>query len=107
ARTAQADQLRVRLAEFGVVVPQGMARLMSEVKMQLADNNNELPLLMRDLAQRLVSHLQVLDRQVQEVDNQIRQLARQSGACRTLEQVPGIGPITATALVATVGDSIG
>jgi transposase len=106
ARTAQANQLRGLLAEFGVAIPQGMARLMSQVKILLSHDDNGLPPLMRDLTQRLLSHLQVLDRQVQEIDNQIKQLARQSQACRILEQVPGIGPITATALVATVGGSI-
>lgn len=62
---------------------------------------------MRTLVQRLLSHLLELDRQVQEIDNQVRQLSRQSSVCRGLEQVPGIGPITATALEATVGDNIG
>lgn len=106
ARTAQANQLRGLLAEFGLVVPQGMARLMKEVKGMIADDGNGLPDLMRQLAQRLLSHLLELDRQVQEIDHQVRQLSRQSAACHRLEQVPGIGPITATALVATVGDSI-
>lgn len=107
ARTAQANQLRGLLAEFGLIMPQGMAKLMTEVKAIIADDGNELPALMRDLAQRLLSHLLSLDRQVQEIDNQVRQLSRQSGVCRRLEEVPGIGPITATALEATVGDNIG
>lgn len=107
AKTAQANQLRGLLAEFGVVAPQGVVKLISDVKMLLANDNNGLPPLMRDLVQRLLSHLLSLDRQTQEIDRQIKQLARQSSACRTLEQIPGIGPITATALVATVGDSMG
>lgn len=107
ARTAHANQLRGLLAEFGLVIPQGMARLMQEVKDISADEGNELPVLMRTLVQRLLSHLLELDRQVQEIDNQVRQLSRQSSVCRRLEQVPGIGPITATALEATVGDNIG
>ncbi|MFZ6771052.1 IS110 family transposase, partial [Undibacterium sp. Di26W] len=106
ARTAQANQLHGLLAEFGIALPQGMARLMSEVKIQLARDDSGLPPLMQELTQRLLSHLQGLDRQVQEIDKQIKQLARQSQLCRTLEQVPGIGPITATALVATVGSHI-
>lgn len=105
-RTAQANQLRGLLAEFGLVIPQGMAKLMNEVKSAIADEENELPTLMRTTAQRLLSHLLELDRQVQEIDNQIRQLSRESQVCRRLEQVPGIGPITATALQATVGDHI-
>ena len=106
ARTAQANQLRGLLSEFGLIVPQGMARLMKEVKGVIADEENGLPVLMRHLAQRLLSHLLELDRQVQEIDNQVRELSRQSSVCRRLEQVPGIGPITATALVATVGENI-
>ncbi|WP_136420442.1 IS110 family transposase [Herbaspirillum sp. ST 5-3] len=106
ARTAQANQLRGLLAEFGLILPQGLARLMQEVKGVLADEMNDLPTLMRTLGQRLLSHLLELDRQVQEIDNEVRQLSRQSSVCRRLEQVPGIGPITATALEATVGDTI-
>jgi transposase len=106
AGTAQANQLRGLLAEFGLVVPQGMARLMTQVKGMIADEGNGLPALMRSLAQRLLSHLLELDRQVQEIDNQVRELSRQSSVCQRLEQVPGIGPITATALVATVGEQI-
>jgi transposase len=105
-RTAQANQLRGLLAEFGLVIPQGMAKLMNEVKSVIADEENELPTLMRVTAQRLLSHLLELDKQVQEIDNQLRQLSRESQVCRRLEQVPGIGPITATALQATVGDHI-
>lgn len=106
-RTAQANQLRGLLAEFGLIVPQGMIRLIREVKCVIADGDNGLPVLMRDLAQRLLSHLLELDRQVQEIDNQVHQLSRQSIVCRRLEQVPGIGPITATALEATIADHIG
>jgi len=106
ARTAQANQLRGLLAEFGLILPQGLTRLMQEVKGVLADETNDLPVLMRDLGQRLLSHLLELDRQVQEIDDKVRQLSRQSSVCRRLEQVPGIGPITATALEATVGDTI-
>ena len=106
ARTAHANQLRGLLAEFGLVVPLGMVRLFKDVKHMIADEGNDLPLLMRDLAQRLLSHLLELDRQVQEIDNQVRTLSRQSSLCQRLEQVPGIGPITATALVATVGEQI-
>lgn len=107
ARTAQANQLRGLLAEFGVIMPQGMTKLMNEVKCMLAEDRNELPVLMRDLTQRLLSHLLELNRQVQEIDHRVQQLSRQSSVCRRLEQVPGIGPITATALEATVGDNIG
>lgn len=106
ARTAQANQLRGLLAEFGLVIAQGMARLMQQVKGIIADPGSDLPLLMRDLTQRLLSHLLELERQVQEIDRQVQQLCRQSAVCQRLAQIPGIGPITATALEATVADNI-
>jgi transposase len=106
ARTAQANQLRGLLSEFGLIVPQGMVRLLQEVKGMIADDANGLPALMRSLAQRTLSHLLELDRQVQEIDNQVRELSRQSSLCRRLEQIPGIGPITATALAATLSEQI-
>jgi transposase len=105
-RTAQANQLRGLLAEFGLIVPQGLAKLLQAVKSMIADDSNELPVLMRDVSQRLLSHLLELDRQVQEIDNQIKGLSKNSSQCQRLEQIPGIGPITATALVATLGEQI-
>jgi transposase len=45
ARTAQANQLRGLLSEFGLIVPQGLARLLKEVKVVIADENNGLPVL--------------------------------------------------------------
>jgi transposase len=67
---------------------------------------NGLPLFMRNLAQQVLSHLLEMDKQVQEIDLQVRQLCRQSEVCRRLEQVPRVGPLTASALDATVGDNI-
>ncbi|WP_194722099.1 IS110 family transposase [Noviherbaspirillum malthae] len=106
ARTAQANQLRGLLAEFGLVIPLGMVKLITQVKGIIADEANELPALMRALAQRLLSHLLELDRQVKEIDRQVQQLCRQSSICGRLEQIPGIGPVTATALEATVADNM-
>lgn len=106
ARTAQANQLRGLLAEFGLSIAHGLSKLLQEVKRAIADMENGLPPLMRDLAQRLLSHLLEVDKQVQEIDLQVRQLCRESEVCHRLEQVPGIGPLTASALEATVGDNI-
>jgi transposase len=72
----------------------------------IADDGNDLPEWMRHPTQRVLSHLLERDRQVPEIDNQVRELSRQSSVCRRLEPMPGIGPITATALVATIGEPI-
>lgn len=105
ARTAQANQIRGLLAEFGLIIPQGIASIARRVPELIEDAGNELSSSVRLLVQRLVAHLQELDRQVSELELQIKAWHRASDTSRRLEQVPGIGPITASALVASVGDA--
>lgn len=105
ARTAQANQIRGLLAEFGLIIPQGLGHITSRVPELIEDACNELPGAFRLLVQRLLEHLKELGRQVQELEAQIVRWHRQSEASRTLEQIPGIGPITASALVACLGDA--
>jgi transposase len=105
ARTAQGNQIRGLLAEFGLIVPKGIAHVARRVPELIEDASNELPGTFRLLAQRLVEHLKELDRQVGELEVQIATWHRNSDISRKLAAVPGIGPITATALVATVSDA--
>ena len=105
ARTAQANQIRGLLAEFGVVVPKGLSHLRERVPEALEDASNELPGRVRVLLQRLLDHLKELDRQVGEVEVQIKAWHRESAPSRKLESIAGIGPITASAVVASVGDA--
>ncbi len=71
----------------------------------IEDATNELPGTFRLLIDRLLEHLKLLDRQVDEIEVQIKAWHRDSEISRRLEQVPGIGPITASALTAKVGDA--
>ena len=105
ARTAQANQLRGLLAEFGVVIPRGLAALRLRLPVILAQVENDLPDMMRQLVARLAEHLKLLDQQVAELEKQIQLWHRQCEASQRLAAIPGIGPITATALVASIGDA--
>jgi transposase len=105
ARTAQASQIRGLLAEFGLVVPQGIGHVKNRVPELIEDADLELPGAFRLLIQRLLSHLNELDRQVNELEAQIKAWHQSSPLSRKLEALPGIGPITASALVASVGDA--
>jgi transposase len=105
ARTAQANQIRGLLAEYGLIVPQGIAHIATRVPDLIEDATNELPGRFRLLVDRLLEHLKLLDRQVDEIEVQIKVWHRESETSRRLERVPGIGPITASALAATVGDA--
>jgi len=105
ARTAQANQIRRLLAEYGVIIPQGIRQIRIRLPGILEDGENDLPDLFRRLLQRLGEHLKQLDLQVSELDSQILLWHRQhEGSCR-LAQIPGIGPLTASALVASIGDA--
>lgn len=105
ARTAQANQIRGLLGEFGLVIPQGIASLATRVPELIEDATNELTGSFRLLVDRLMDHLKELDKQVAEFDAQIKAWHRSSEASCKLEKVPGIGPITASALVASIGDA--
>jgi len=105
ARTAQANQIRGLLGEYGLVVPRGVAYIAQRVPALIEDAENELPGSFRLLIQRLLEHLKVLQQQVDEIEAQIKAWHRASEASQRLEKVPGIGPLTATALVASVGDA--
>jgi transposase len=105
ARTAQANQIRGLLAEFGLIIPQGIANIAKRVPELLEDATNELPGSFRLLVQRLMEHLKELDRQASEIEAQIVTWHRDNELSRKLAEVPGIGPITASALVATVSDA--
>ncbi|MDN0083998.1 IS110 family transposase [Crenobacter sp. SG2305] len=105
ARTAQANQLRGLLAEFGITIPVGLASLRLRLPLILEDVESGLPGMMRELVARLTEHLQALDQQVAALEQQIQLWHRQSEPSQRLAAIPGIGPITATALVASIGDA--
>lgn len=105
ARTAQANQIRGLLAEYGIVIPQGIGHITKRLPAIMEDGENDLPGAFRLLLQRLGDHLKELDRHVGELEIQIQTWHRESDASRKLARIPGIGPITASALVASIGDA--
>jgi transposase len=105
ARTAQANQIRGLLAEFGLVFPQGIRSVYERVPALIEDAETPLPGRFRFLIERLVQHLRAIDQQVQELEQEIQRWHRDSEVSRRLEAIPGIGPITASALVASAGDA--
>jgi transposase len=105
ARTAQAHQIRGLLSEFGIVIPQGISSMVKRMPDILEDAKNDLPGTMRRLLGRLNDHFKELNRQVEELELQIKLWHKENELSRKLEAIPGIGPITASAIVATVGEA--
>ncbi len=104
ARTAQANQIRGLLAEFGLILPQGISNVARRVP-GLVDEAAELPVPMRQLVNRLLEHMKMLDQQAKELEAQIKAWHQGSELSRNLEAIPGIGPLTASALVASIADA--
>jgi transposase len=105
ARTAQANQIRGLLGEFGIVIAPGIHRVAKQLPEILEDAQNGLPGASRELFSRLLSHFRELDRQAKEIEAQIQAWHREDAASLRLQAIPGIGPITASALVATIGNA--
>jgi transposase len=104
ARTALVNQVRGLLAEFGVVLPKRLAAFHAGVPQAVQDLGNELTALMRQLLSSLHQQVRQLDELIGKLELQIRQWACQDEAAKRLQQIPGVGPITASALVASLGD---
>jgi transposase len=105
ARTAQANQIRGLLAEFGIVIPKGIGHIAKRLPEILEEGENGLPGMMRQLIERLGEQLKALDQQVGEMERQIKLWHRENEQSRKLEEIAGIGPITASAYVASVGEA--
>jgi transposase len=105
ARTAQANQIRGLLAEYGFIIPRGISHIPKRVPEIIEDGENTLPGSFRVLIGRLVDHLKELDRQIGELEAEIQRWHRENAASQKLAKIPGIGPITASAMAASIGDA--
>lgn len=104
-RTAKANQIRGLVAEYGLVAPQQIASLRAAIPEWLEDAENGLSQRFRCLLDGLWGDLRRLDSRVAELDTGIQTIARTHPDAIRLQQLRGIGPMIATALVATVGDA--
>jgi transposase len=105
ARVAQTNQIRSMVAEFGVALPQGPRAIRLNLVGRLEHSALELPPVLLQLVRQLLEHLHELESHLARIEVQIKQWHRHSAQSKLLETIPGIGPITATALVASVGDA--
>lgn len=104
-RTALVNQIRGLLGEFGLIVPQGRERLQRELPALLEAADNGLPVMLRAVMAELSGRLGELNTRIAHYDALIEALAQVMPPAQRLMRMAGIGPITATALVASVGDA--
>lgn len=103
-RTALGNQIRGQLGEFGIVVPQGVNKLYGALPQILEDAQNGLPSVGREVLGELLEEFRALTHRLEGYDRQIERLAKHSEAARRLMKLEGVGPLTATAVVASIGD---
>jgi transposase len=104
-RTSRINALRGFCREFGITIPQGARTGIEAISRVLADPRTGVPELLRHTAGMLLEEIRLLEARIAQVERELSQAARQSPACTLLLSVPGIGLLTATALVAaTSGD---
>lgn len=104
AKTAQANQIRGLLAEFGIVAPQGIKTLRARIPDILEDAENELTPEMRELINGMDQRLKGMIDDVEAMDLKIKLSNERNEMIAELMKIPGIGPLTASAMIATIGD---
>ena len=104
SRVAQTYQIRGFLAEFGIIIPQGAYHIQPRVAEILEDAEIALPGTVRELLLQLVAHVRYAHEQEQLLEARIKRWHKDNEASSRLAQIPGIGPLTASALVASIGD---
>jgi len=102
-RTGLANRIRGLLTEFGVVMPRQLAQVRRGLPWILEDGENGLSGTLRGVIEGLRADLERLDERIGELDRLIGQAVREDPACERLATIEGIGPLTASALVAAVG----
>jgi transposase len=101
-RTMLANAIRAHFAEFGIIAPQGIGRIGELAALLVGEGPAPLPAVARQVLGTLIGQLQVLGEQVAALEAQIVAAHRHDETSRRLASIPGVGPITASALAASV-----
>jgi transposase len=104
ARTRLVCQMRAFCLEYGVPIHQGIGKFRADFPRVLANEENDLTPMMRRTLARLFDDLVELEKRIAEITREIEALASRDDRARRLMTVPGIGPLVATAFVASAGD---
>jgi transposase len=104
-RTGTINAIRGHMAEFGMVAAQRDAGLKTLIAIITDGDDVRLPALARELLLLQLEHLRQVEARITALDGRLVRQARDDEACRRLTEAPGIGPVIATAMVATVGNA--
>ena len=103
-RTAVINQIRAFLLERGMVFAQKPTKLKAAMADVLENADNALTPMMRNMISILWDEWKTVEQQINELTDRLEQIAESDAGCRRIRQIPGIGPIVATAIVAAIGN---
>ena len=106
-RTARINTLRGLCREFGLAVSTGSRLGVEQISRVLAEPNSPIPALIRSSMSLLVEEIRQLQSRVAGIERELSVLAKQSAACVQLMSIPGVGLLTATAMVAATSGKLG
>ncbi|QIE24696.1 IS110 family transposase ISRta3 [Caballeronia sp. SBC1] len=104
-RTMQVNQLRGLLFEFGVSFRTGRVAGLNEIRARMEELEDALPGVMISSLQDQLRRIDGIEQDIDQLEKQINGWYKQEAACQAIAEVPGIGKLTATALIATIGDA--
>ncbi len=101
-RTALSNQIRGLLLEYGVAIPQGVNKLLETLSSLVDDSPHSERHIWKRTFSELQEELRKLSERIKEYDRQLQLIARSNPVCQNLQKIHGVGPLTATAIVAAV-----
>lgn len=104
-RTAQINGLRGLLTEYGEVMPQDKAGVRKGITDALARLADRLPAMVVDTLREQWARIEKMDAEIATIEQRIKRWLKEDDACKRIAEIPGVGPLTATAAVAVMGDA--
>ncbi|MCI0659150.1 MAG: IS110 family transposase, partial [Acidobacteria bacterium] len=104
-RTARLNTIRALLRELGIAIPLGAGRVLPCLSQGLSDPEGSIPESLHPMLLTLASEIRGLEQNIRQVERQLKTVAQSLPAASSLQSVPGIGLLTSTALIASVGDA--
>ena len=104
SRTQIGNQVRGLLAEYGIVLPQHLTHVRKELPQLIDDKDTRLSDFAKRLFRSLYEELQALDQRILAMEAEINQAFQQNALCEKIAEVEGVGPVTATAVVAAISN---
>jgi transposase len=104
-RTKRINTLRGLLREFGIVFPTGAKALLGRVGETIEDADTPISMGIRDVLNELLKEIRELEERIESVEKQLKAIAAQTPVIERLRTIPGVGLLTATALVGFVGEA--